>query len=670
MASMSAPVPPRACKGCEHPRESQDAATFAISTVEALKSNGDEGCPTCRLILQGLEKTLGEETVSESGKVRLEFNGTGVRGFEVALDGDNDKRVSFFVSPGGYETHPATKSWPVGYEVPGSTSSPESLDWAKAHIDECVSSHSDCTPNLSAVLPYRVLDVGDSPNDGIRLKETDGESGRYLCLSHCWGTHAFLCTLKSNIASHMDSIPHGRLPATFRDAVHFTRLLGVRYLWIDSLCIIQDDEEDWRAQAGKMAGIYANGYITIAAVHAEGARGGLFSTLKPEFQVHSLSPSPIHKNTGKEPGIHARRTLSHISTRFLGSLSAFSPSGKEPPLLQRAWFFQERYLSERVLYFTSGELAWQCSARTACQCRGTQDDASLNDGSATIKSKIVNPKQYYHTSALTIALETKGKEEVARRWLNLVGDYSMLDMTFERDIFPALSGLAKVFRNLMGVGYQAGLWDGFIVPGLLWSPVTGSKKKWGCRPREWRAPTWSWASSLTVVSFPTAKELLNMCEVVRADCKLRGPDSTGEIGRGKLVLRGRVFRAKLQYRAPTEEVHPWNLYALDFMNEGLIGNVYADYDFTLDGPGNVANDTSVHCLLVGMGAEEGTCYLLILTEVISTQGSPQVKFERIGLVEVFRQKTRRVSPIDGTIRVLSGYDVIRERSTEETIAVI
>lgn len=553
--------------------------------------------------------------------------------------------------------------------MPSATSSPESLEWAKAKVDECITSHS-CTQNSVTILPDRVLDVGGPSDDWVRLLEPDGESGQYVCLSHCWGTDAFLCTLKSNVAAHRAGIPLEKLPLTFRDTICFTRLLGLRYLWVDSLCIIQDDVNDWRRQAAKMSDIYANAHLTIAAAHAYGPRFGLYSSLKPEARTHGLSLSPTSVRDGTDPGVYARRALAHIDNRYVGSLATSTPSNDELPLLQRAWFFQERFLSRRVLYFTSAEMAWQCPAQASCQCRGDQDDMPPDHLPVGIGSKIANPRKYYHTSALASAMQGKRKEEIARRWLDLVGDYSMLEMTFERDVFPALSGLAKVFGNLLGTGYKAGLWEGFVLPGLLWYPSDGGRKPWGGRPREWRAPSWSWASAKTGVSFPVIKELLHPCEVVGAECQLRGPDATGEVAGGELVLRGLVSTAMVKYTAVSGDLRPWNVYVLDFMQVGILGNSYADYDFRAEGPGGVGDGAVVRCFLVGARAQQGTCYLLILREATSVPGgSCGGRYCRIGLVEVFGHKIRRVSS-DGAVHMVSPYEVIRGRSVVETLTVV
>ena len=111
------------------------------------------------------------------------------------------------------------------------------------------------------------------------------------------------------------------------------------------------------------------------------------------------------------------------------------------------------------------------------------------------------------------------------------------------------------------------------------------------------------------------------------------------------------------------------MYDLDLMDAGFLGNRYADYDWMVDGPGKVENGSAVYCLLVGAQAVGRTCYLLVLKEVGRSDAGSMRTFERIGLVEVFGHKVRKVSP-DGTISIVSPFDIIEGQSVEETIKLV
>jgi hypothetical protein len=118
-------------------------------------------------------------------------------------------------------------------------------------VKNCVEKHGGlCRESSDTKLPLRVIDVGDlssrnKPNDSVKLCETHEETGKYVCLSHCWGNAQLVKTLTNNIEGMKRGIALASLPKTFQDAVLMTRRLGIRYLWIDSLCIIQDDGDDW-----------------------------------------------------------------------------------------------------------------------------------------------------------------------------------------------------------------------------------------------------------------------------------------------------------------------------------------------------------------------------------------------------------------------------------------
>lgn len=114
---------------------------------------------------------------------------------------------------------------------------------AVQQLDRCNKNHI-CSAEATTLLPKRVLDVGTAPRDNIRLHETSGERSPYVCLSYCWGSLPVLQTTKSNFHSHQIGIEWETLPLTFRETISFVHQLGIRYLWIDSLCIIQGDRKD------------------------------------------------------------------------------------------------------------------------------------------------------------------------------------------------------------------------------------------------------------------------------------------------------------------------------------------------------------------------------------------------------------------------------------------
>lgn len=156
------------------------------------------------------------------------------------------------------------------------TSDPLSFDascrWKK-WLSECRSSHSNCSSIEKHSLPTRVIDVG--PSDGSvapRLRQSMGESGEWAALSHCWGKFVSKMLTSTTFDDLIHSIPMTTLSNNFQDAIKITRILGIQYLWIDSLCIIQDSTEDWLRESARMGEIYKYSVLTIAATNAEDGR--------------------------------------------------------------------------------------------------------------------------------------------------------------------------------------------------------------------------------------------------------------------------------------------------------------------------------------------------------------------------------------------------------------
>ncbi|KAK8192030.1 heterokaryon incompatibility protein-domain-containing protein, partial [Phyllosticta capitalensis] len=299
--------------------------------------------------------------------------------------------------------------------------------------------------------PRRLIDVRNTEKNGpVKLIETTGQEGRYLCLSHCWGepenhpprttegghpvepgmgfegeldSDNVMRTLRT-IDEHKEGIPWTDLSKTFQDAVSFVRALGESYIWIDSLCIIQDSPQDWAQESTKMADIYQNSYLTIAATKSSNSAGGLFNTPDSRFKEHSFN-TPV------------------------------------PPLLQRAWVYQERVLSPRTLHFGHQEVLWECMSQTSCEC--------------------------------SLGWST---QDLVKEWHRAVSEYSTLALTKSSDRLPAIAGIARQMQKLRrGEDYFAGLWRESCLEDLLWfhNCQQGPGEYRECIRDTRCAPSWSWA---------------------------------------------------------------------------------------------------------------------------------------------------------------------------------
>ncbi|KAJ3554083.1 hypothetical protein NPX13_g10713 [Xylaria arbuscula] len=343
----------------------------------------------------------------------------------------------------------------------GDTSSDMSMQRAHRMIDKCEKEHTSCLPGRGELLPKRLVDLNPTGlgDNYVRLVEFDEKvdmRGTYACLSHCWGQDPMpITTTQKTLLDNKRSMSLSSLPPTFRDAILIARKLELKYIWIDSLCIIQDSKSDWETESAKMASIYKNAFITIAATASPDFQGGCFSKGDADlcFQV---------RQTGILDTVIAART------ELTGELPEVYP------LLTRGWVYQERMLSRRYLHCFQNELMLECREQRTCECGNHPGRDSYGEQLAA-KSK-------YHDS---------GRNRLASSWHKVVTNYSMLRLTEPNDKLPAIFGCAQDMGNPNRGKYLAGVWEKTLGEDLLWTPRNYSTVS---RPREWRAPSWTWTS--------------------------------------------------------------------------------------------------------------------------------------------------------------------------------
>ncbi|KAF2119188.1 heterokaryon incompatibility protein-domain-containing protein, partial [Lophiotrema nucula] len=306
--------------------------------------------------------------------------------------------------------------------------------------------HARCGAGSPQPLPERILDIH---GDNVRLVEIAGETARYVGVSHCWGAHSLLKTTTANISTFRKSIPWESIPRTFQEAVIFTRRLGIRYIWIDSLCIIQDDEtfaSDWQVQSAKMAAIYQNSYVTLAASRSSDSTKGFLQTLKIALPFsNDLDLSDIT--------VYARLDIPHV---------AWAHYHDQFLLMLRAWAYQERLLSPRMIHFAGLELQWECGQRTACQC-----GVSNHPGIENLGAQSSTSSEYRHKVEYGRHIVVSTSPGIS--WRRFFQRYASLALTYPSDIFPALSGLAASWNAHGNDRYLAGLWSNSLLHDLLWS---------------------------------------------------------------------------------------------------------------------------------------------------------------------------------------------------------
>ncbi|KAH8792322.1 heterokaryon incompatibility protein-domain-containing protein, partial [Hyaloscypha sp. PMI_1271] len=349
-------------------------------------------------------------------------------------------------------------------------------------LTECISGHEACSHQSSDKIfpPTRVIDVGPSDGSEIPFLCTcrDGIQ-EWVTLSHCWGQSPPLKTTVSSLPDHQRGLPLDKLPRLFHDAVLITRDLGYRYLWIDSLCIVQDSREDWIRESAYMGNIYKHSVFTISADNCRDSRDNILE-----------NHSPIQMN-------YVKQRCCSSKLLFRSEIYAFSHcewkqnyKSNHSVLGSRAWALQEQVLSPRTLHWTPLQIAWSCR----CTTRSEEDPTGSHPKDLPADNYL------YQTKLICLSQEglqiAKEKDPLhdrycgpLRLWYLLVMQFCARRITFEEDSLSAVSGLAKEVNRQIGKEYLAGIWAHDIHNGLLWS--VGAQASY---PSTYVAPSWSWAS--------------------------------------------------------------------------------------------------------------------------------------------------------------------------------
>lgn len=405
------------------------------------------------------------------------------------------------------------------------TGSRSSIAFARSCLADCVTKHAVCNEATSGKswYPTRLIEVRASNDasdpDGFsaRLVETTCREpdGPYCALSHCWGKVELFKLLGRNLRQLRENIDLNLLPRTFLEAMRVILLLDVHYIWIDTLCIIQDSPDDWRHEASRMFEVYLYAHINVAATKAANATQGLFVD-----QNQASLAATVKLEHGPRPGMY--QLLEH---RYWSHMT------EEAVLNQRAWVLQERLLSRRTLHFTDSQLLWDC-----CQSIHLETfKHPLSEKDAQIQG-FTGPK----SNQSLLSMDARDAEN-GDKWLDVVRSYSNTLLSYRSDKLFALSGLVSHFERLLGDSYCAGMWRRSMLFHLTWyTQQPTSIEKEADRKR---APSWSWLSYNGQVRLPSAKELdrpgyerVDLAKIMNVDVK-REPSDDGDIFSGYLQLR-------------------------------------------------------------------------------------------------------------------------------------
>jgi hypothetical protein len=432
---------------------------------------------------------------------------------------------------------------------------------ARSWLSTCLNSHDRCNKLSRNKLPTRLINVGSAGSSQIPNLHITGPSDAvvaYATLSHCWGSNTSrISMLKSNnTLMMMKGIDTSTLSKTFQDAIIITRGLGIKFLWIDALCIIQDQKEDWALESTKMGLYYKGGTVMISALASPSADNGILN-----MRDVDLGSAKVYVD-GTETFI---RPVLEDAVSVLNSPSRYSEA-RQPisiqPLNGRAWTLQERLFAPRILHYTSQQMIWHCKT-----CIFSEDNQFDVDDEPRLRGFLTDFDNQYCSNTKG-RLTDKGKTEMdevpkprtsVRRtgWYGLVTAFTSRDITYDSDLLPGLSGLAREIQEWTGARYLAGIWNAHpstFIRSLLWNVVDNnnssrdkpaSKSHNGC-------PSWSWASINGSIEYDHQESVLSQQAAIDPgfflkEAQLKTSNPFGQVRNGVLGLMG-TYHA---YTGPT-----------------------------------------------------------------------------------------------------------------------
>lgn len=439
-------------------------------------------------------------------------------------------------------------------EMHPDTGSAAGFDQARAWLRTCLTEHEHCRSIDSTFCPTRLLRIGGHGESlSLRLATDIPPGTQYATLSHCWGDTVTGQLTTENIQALTETIPRGFLGKTFHDAANIALELGLHFIWIDRLCIIQNSPEDWRSESVKMSLVYGNSKCNICATTASNISEGCFrandcETLKPVKLTF-----PGKKDRGKAEGEEPNQKEA-VSMYLTDAVHWWQRFQKEP-LNRRAWVIQERILSPRNIHYDRDQIVWECNDFLA--------SGRFPKGFGLLLHQRTKPLRVPLDSALRNAQEQNIPGQALHEiWRPVVGAFTSAGITKPTDRLIALHGVGTRIQEVCSWPYVAGMFLNNLQSQLCWAAVGDVKLQ---RPEIPIAPSWSWAS----VTGPI--DMMPQWDLVDSDRNGEGPKAedlkeeylcqiTGvERGTSAAETSGHVSTAELRiscYMVPARLSHP------------------------------------------------------------------------------------------------------------------
>ncbi|KAI1136507.1 HET-domain-containing protein [Hypoxylon sp. FL0543] len=513
------------------------------SCTDLIQSAG-QGCTLCQLILDSLSRDC-----RKSGQLDADGNPAYPEG-EISIGG--------VVGPAGQrwiwvgKSHNASgtlraieipRDWkdPWNHEKPDVNEA--ALLMVNKWIQTCHEAHPDCSRPDDEFMPTRLIQVGPEGADTVRLINSRGaelQDRRYVALSHCWGLSMPHCaqTFRETLTEHLERIRLSNLTKTFVDTIMIARRLRIPFVWIDSLCILQDSRDDWEIEAAQMADVYSNAYVTLAASSSPDGTQGCRIPNDGDESFWPYLDIPVIGNREQK------------CYRVFGWSNRWNPSLEDDPLQARGWTLQERELSTRIAHFSRDTLIWECRALRASLNFPWQDPAVVIGHRRVFDTDGVGRRLPGTSHSVPDSTEEQ-KLLAAAEWFRLVKLYSRRCLTKQTDVLPAMSGVARIFSRFTPGAYCAGLFESHGIISLLWAVDRPQKdktvSKTSRRPSQYMAPSWSWASLVGAVSwswYPPQDRIEAVATIQSIMLTPAGMDDFSQLKDGSLRMSGKLRKLR------------------------------------------------------------------------------------------------------------------------------
>ena len=408
------------------------------------------------------------------------------------------------------------------------TSPASRLSQIQRWLRRCEQKHPACAPKHPTSFPKRLIDLlPDNNQDSqgeLRAKLVFSENipetfPRYTALSYCWGDERNFKTTRATADAFHQHIPTAELPLTFKDAFETTIQLGIRYIWIDALCIVQDDEHDWAEEVAHMHDVYASSFLTIQASEARSPSEGCFIPTCPD------SPETVGRErtlfTTREPSSE-RKAVVHLVPR-VPRISALN---------KRGWTLQETVLSHRIVQLTNYELHWRCRCSMLWETGIPYADTERFDGN-------VPP------------LIRTNDREWNTLWRIWIENYSERECSFPDDRLPGAVGLMEAYQRETSDKPCLGLWRRSLSEGLAWCRVGTLNERPAHPALSQSLPSWSPFACRQALAFSSWNKFESgrsaiqyTTKIIECTIEWYGSPFLSQLLSSKLVIRG-----------PTRNIH-------------------------------------------------------------------------------------------------------------------